>query len=236
MLDDYNKKFKTDFKQSTYGKYKKDVAKRLAHKKPYLNIEKTKDKQLDLLIVVTQMLTGYDSKWVNTLYVDKLLYYVDVIQAFSRTNRLFGPEKPFGIIKYFTRPERMKKNIDEALELYVDQPLSVFTDKLEANLEYINQNFKAIDSLFKAEGIEYYATLPQAEASKKKFAKEFCEMTKRIEASKMQGFVWEKLEYEFPHTSGWTTVKLELDEQTYKILLQRYRELFTSTGGSGGEE
>lgn len=83
------------------------------------------------------MLTGYDSKWVNTLYVDKLMQYVDVIQAFSRTNRLFGPEKPFGIIKYFTRPERMKKNIDEALELYVNQPLSVFTDKLDLLAELI---------------------------------------------------------------------------------------------------
>lgn len=233
MLNDYNEKFGTFFQQSTYAKYKKDVAKRLAHKMPYQHLEK--EKQIDLLIVVTQMLTGYDSKWVNTLYVDKLMQYVDVIQAFSRTNRLFGPEKPFGIIKYFTRPERMKQNIDDALELYVDQPLSVFTDKLEANLEHINQNFKTIDALFKAEGIEYYATLPQAEASRKKFAKEFCEMTKRIEASKMQGFVWEKLEYEFPHSSGWTTVKLKLDEQTYKILLQRYRELFTSTGGGEGE-
>ena len=210
------------------------MAKRLAHKMPYQNLDK--DKQLDILIVVTQMLTGYDSKWVNTLYVDKLMQYVDVIQACSRTTRLFGPEKPFGIIKYFTRPERMKKNIDDALELYVNQPLSVFTDKLEANLEYINQNFKAIDQLFKAEGIEYYATLPQAEASRKKFAKEFCEMTKRIEASKMQGFVWVKLEYEFPHSTGWTTVKLEFDEQTYKVLLQRYRELFVKTSGGDGED
>ena len=234
MLEDYNQKFGTDFQQSTYAKYKKDVAKRLAHKTPYQHLEK--DKQLDLLIVVTQMLTGYDSKWVNTLYVDKLMQYVDVIQAFSRTNRLFGPEKPFGIIKYFTRPERMKKNIDDALELYVNQPLSVFTDKLEANLEYINENFQAIDALFTAEGIGYYATLPQAEASRKKFAKEFCEMTKRLEASKMQGFVWEKLKYEFSHSSGWTTVKLAFDEQTYKILLQRYRELFTSTKGGGSDD
>src|SRR5574344_3172306 len=147
MLDDYNKKFRTDFKQSTYGKYKKDVAKRLAHKKPYLNIEKTKDKQLDLLIVVTQMLTGYDSKWVNTLYVDKLLYYVDVIQAFSRTNRLFGPEKPFGIIKYFDRPNQMSKNINDALELYVDQPPSVFVDRLAKNLEDINNCCRIIKNL-----------------------------------------------------------------------------------------
>ena len=202
---------------------------------PYQRLEK--GKQLDMLIVVTQMLTGYDSKWVNTLYVDKLMQYVDVIQAFSRTNRLFGPEKPFGIIKYFTRPNRMAKNIDDALALYVDQPLLVFTDKLEANLEKINQSFLTIDQLFKAEGIEYYATLPQAEASRKKFAKEFCEMTKRLEAAKMQGFLWEKTEYEFQHTTGWVKVKMELDEQTYKILLARYRELFVKTpSGDGGDD
>lgn len=235
MLDDYNKKFGTTFQQSTYAKYKKDVAKRLAHKMPYQRLEK--DQQLDMLIVVTQMLTGYDSRWVNTLYVDKLMQYVDVIQAFSRTNRLFGPDKPFGVIKYFTRPNRMKKNIDDALNLYVDQPLLVFTDKLEANLEKINQAFHTIDQLFKAEGIDYYATLPQAEASRKKFAKEFCDMTKRLEAAKMQGYLWEKSEYEFPHTNGWTTVKMELDEQTYKVLLARYRELFQKgTGGGGGDE
>ena len=234
ILEDYNNKFGTTFQQSTYAKYKKDVAKRLAHKMPYQNLEK--DKQLDMLIVVTQMLTGYDSKWVNTLYVDKLLQYVDVIQAFSRTNRLFGPDKPFGIIKYFTRPNRMAKNIDDALELYVDQPLLVFTDKLESNLEKINQAFITIQQLFKAEGIEYFATLPQAEASKKKFAKEFCEMTKRLEAAKMQGFLWEKTEYEFLHTNGWVTVKMEFDEQTYKVLLARYRELFTKTTGGGGDD
>ncbi|MBR6182847.1 MAG: HsdR family type I site-specific deoxyribonuclease [Prevotella sp.] len=234
ILDDYNKKFGTTFQQSTYARYKKDVAKRLAHKMPYQRLEK--GKQLDMLIVVTQMLTGYDSKWVNTLYVDKLMQYVDVIQAFSRTNRLFGPEKPFGIIKYFTRPNRMAKNIDDALALYVDQPLLVFTDKLEANLEKINQSFLTIDQLFKAEGIEYYATLPQAEASRKKFAKEFCEMTKRLEAAKMQGFLWEKTEYEFQHTTGWVKVKMELNEQTYKILLARYRELFVKVPGGGDED
>ena len=127
----------------------------------------------------------------------------------------------------------MKKNIDDALALYVDQPLLVFTDKLEANLEKINQSFLVIDQLFKAEGIEYYAALPQAEASRKKFAKEFCDMTKRLEAAKMQGFLWEKSEYEFEHTNGWVKLKMELDEQTYKILLARYRELFQKeTGGA----
>ena len=227
ILDDYNNKFGTSFQQSTYAKYKKDVAKRLAHKMPYQHLDK--DKQLDMLIVVTQMLTGYDSKWVNTLYVDKLLVYVDVIQAFSRTNRLFGPDKPFGIIKYFTRPNRMKKNIDDALDLYVDQPLLAFCDKLEANLEKINKAFLTIKQLFEAEGIQNYEKLPQAEASRKKFASEFCEMTKRLEAAKMQGFMWEKSEYEFEHPNGWIKLQMALDEQTYRALLARYKELFRIT-------
>lgn len=102
------------------------MAKRLAHKKPYLGIEHDHNQQIDLLIVVTQMLTGYDSKWVNTLYVDKLMKYVDIIQAFSRTNRLFGPDKPFGIIRYYTFPYTMQQNINDALEVYVDRPLGVF--------------------------------------------------------------------------------------------------------------
>ena len=82
MLTDYNARYQTTFALATYGKYKKDVAKRLAHKKPYLGIEHDHQQQIDLLIVVTQMLTGYDSKWVNTLYVDKVMKYVDIIQSF----------------------------------------------------------------------------------------------------------------------------------------------------------
>lgn len=62
-------------------------------------------------------------------------------------------------------------------------------------------------------------------------------MTKRLEAAKMQGFLWEKDEYEFTHTNGWVKLKMALDEQTYKILLARYRELFQKgTGGGGTDE
>ncbi|MDS1005405.1 hypothetical protein P9J83_18315, partial [Clostridium sporogenes] len=81
---------------------RKDVSLRLAHKKPYDRI--TKDEQFDILIVVNQMLTGFDSKWVNTLYLDTVIEYENLIQAFSRTNRLLNvDEKPFGIIKYYRR-------------------------------------------------------------------------------------------------------------------------------------
>ena len=71
ILTDYNKVFKQRHAIPTYQKFKKDVALRLAHKRPYLNIENHREMQLDLLIVVNQMLTGFDSKWINTLYLIK---------------------------------------------------------------------------------------------------------------------------------------------------------------------
>ena len=65
------------------------------------------------------MLTGFDSKWINTLYLDKMLRYEMIIQAFSRTNRLFNEsEKPHGTIRYYRRPHTMRKSIEEAISLY----------------------------------------------------------------------------------------------------------------------
>ena len=235
MLEDYNRKYHTTFQLSTYGKYKKDVAKRLAHKRPYTNIEHDHAQQIDLLIVVTQMLTGYDSKWVNTLYVDKLMRYVDIIQAFSRTNRLFGPDKPFGIIHYYTFPHTMEQNINDALEVYVDRPLGVFVDKLEDNLRSINARYLHIRDIFYSHEIFNFENLPDTREDRNMFAKDFSAMSRLLEAAKLQGFVWEKDEYEFSHADTYTRVKMEVDELTFHILLLRYRELFDRPGGGGGE-
>lgn len=233
ILSDYNAKFGMTFQLSNYAKYKKDVAKRLAHKKPYLGIENDHTKQVDLLIVVTQMLTGYDSKWINTLYVDKVMKYVDIIQAFSRTNRLFGPDKPFGIIKYYSYPYTMEQNINDALEVYVDRPLGVFVDKLEKNLSNINQRFLTIRDIFYSHEIKNFEKLPDTREDRNMFARCFSEMTHLLEAAKLQGFLWEKTVYEFQHGNTYTKVTMEFDEQTYRILLQRYRELFD--GGTTGD-
>lgn len=236
MLTDYNAKYGMSYKLANYAQYKKDVAKRLAHKKPYIGIENDHSQQIDLLIVVTQMLTGYDSKWINTLYVDKVMKYVDIIQAFSRTNRLFGPDKPFGTIKYYTKPYTMEQNINDALDVYVDRPLGVFVDKLEKNLCNINQRFLSIRDIFHSQKIMNYEKLPEGREDRNMFAKCFSEMTHLLEAAKLQGFVWEKNEYEFQHGNTYTKVKMELDEQTYLILLQRYRELFQAGGGGDPKE
>ena len=95
VLEGYKATFGKEYPISRHAAFKQDVALRVAHKKPYAGIEKKPEEQIDLLIVVDQMLTGFDSKWVNTLYLDKALEYEHLIQAFSRTNRLYGPEKPF---------------------------------------------------------------------------------------------------------------------------------------------
>ena len=237
MLADYNAKYQTSFGLPQYGKYKKDVAKRLAHKKPYVGVEHDHSQQIDLLIVVTQMLTGYDSKWVNTLYVDKVMKYVDIIQSFSRTNRLFGPDKPFGIIHYYSFPYTMEQNINDALEVYVDRPLGVFVDKLEDNLMNINRKFLHIRDIFHSHELFNFERLPDTREDRRMFAQDFSTMTHLLEAAKLQGFDWEKSEYEFKHGDTYTKVVMELDEQTYLILLQRYRELFTQgTGGGEGNE
>ncbi len=236
MLDDYNKKYGQSFTLPTYAKYKKDVAKRLAHKKPYTDIEHDHGQQIDLLIVVTQMLTGYDSKWVNTLYVDKLMKYVDIIQAFSRTNRLFGPDKPFGIIRYYTMPYTMGQNIDDALNTYVDRPLIAFVDNLEVNLISINKLYHHIEEIFVSHGIPDFGSLPEAREARNMFAKDFLQMTRLIESAKFQGFSWEKKEYVFPHNGGATKASLDFDETTYLILLQRYRDLFDREAGPAPSE
>lgn len=136
VIADYNERFGMEFALPTWSAFKTDVSNRLAHKRPYLGIEKTPEKCVNILIVVDQMLTGFDSKWINTLYLDKMLRYEMIIQAFSRTNRLFNEsEKPHGTIRYYRRPHTMRKNIEEAISLYSgDKPFGLFVPKLRENL------------------------------------------------------------------------------------------------------
>ena len=227
MLEDYNAMFDQKFTIPSYQKYKKDVARRLAHKKPYLSIELHPEEQLDLIIVVDQMLTGFDSKWVNTLYLDKVLRYENIIQAFSRTNRLFGPEKPFGIIRYYRKPHTMSRNIRSAVKLYSgDKPLGLFVDKLEKNIKSMNNVYHDIDDLYKAAGIVNFEKLPDEPAAKARFAILFKLFQEYLDAAKIQGYIWEKKEYFFKQDDGsQTVVSLDFDKQIYMTLLQRYKEL-----------
>ena len=230
-LKDYNERYGHTYGLSTYDKYKKDVAARLAHKAPYIAISKTPDQQLDLLIVVNQMLTGFDSKWINTLYLDKVLEHENIIQSFSRTNRLFGDDKPFGIIRYYRKPHTMERNIQAAVKLYSgDSKLAIFVEKLPENLKYINSVFEQISDIFKNAGIDDFSSLPSGKEEKRKFAKLFIELERYLVAAKIQGFTWEKQEYYFEDGS----ISVIITEDIYLTLRARFKEL--SGGGSVGTD
>jgi type I restriction enzyme R subunit len=224
LLQDYNAHYGMSYNMGTYQNYKKNVASRLAHKAPYIMIHTNPENQIDLLIVVNQMLTGFDSKWVNTLYVDRVLVYENIIQAFSRTNRLFGPEKPFGTIKYYRKPHTMEKNIEAAIKLYSgDRPFSLFVPKLKDNIEHMNRVYEEIVSVFKKDQKVDFSKLPDDEASKAKFAKLFKVLSDALEAAKIQGFHWENvIEYTIKLEDS---IKFSLVETDYLVLAQRYKEL-----------
>jgi type I restriction enzyme R subunit len=231
ILKDYNARYGQDFTLANYDKFKKDIANRLAHKEPYRQIHRTPEKQVDILIVVDQMLTGFDSKWLNTLYLDKLLQYENIIQAFSRTNRIFGPEKPFGMIRYYRKPHTMEKNIEKAVKLYSgDRPFDLFVEKLDKNLEKLNSIYTEISDLFLQAGIPDREKLPDDNSEKGKFASLFKNLNDYLEATRVQGFIWEKPEYSFGEGEAKKTILVAFDENAYLILAQRYKELFNGNG------
>lgn len=237
IIEDYNANFfqADQFSLATWPKMKKDISARLAHKAPYQRVGTTPEKQIDLLIVVNQMLTGFDSKWINTLYLDKIIEFENLIQAFSRTNRLCREDlKPFGTIKYYRKPHTMERNIDAAVKLYSgDKPLGLFVNKLNRNLEKVNEIFSDIKYLFHNAGIVDFEKLPDDVSEKRKFSQLFNELKKHIDAANIQGMTFSKKEYEFTDEDGrGYTVSLELDENTYLILVQRYKELIDSDGNS----
>lgn len=228
VIQDYDDSFDQKYTITTYGKMKTDVSLRLSHEGPYKGIEKTPDKQIDILIVVNQMLTGFDSKWVNVLYLDKIMQQETIIQAFSRTNRIFGEDKPVGTIYYYRYPYTMKANIEEAVKIYAgDKAFMVFVDKLDKNLKVFNDTYLEIKYLYDNEGIKDFMHLPQDMAVRAKFALLFNILNKYLEMIKVQGFTWKKA------TKG--ELSVDITEEIYYVLLQRYKELIVPGPGPGPE-
>lgn len=230
ILEDYNDKFDQHFDIGGYAAFKKDASARLAHKRPYTRLKD--GEQIDILIVVNQMLTGFDSKWINTLYLDKVLVYQNLIQAFSRTNRLFNiNEKPFGSIRYYRMPHTMKRNIEDAVKLFSgDKPIGLFADHLPDNIRHMNVAYEDMISLFKSAGIPDMDKLPEDNTEKAKFSKLFREFSTYMQAAQIQGFTWKQTEYsaqidgeDEEHADEIVTV--EPTKSNFEILAQRYKEL-----------
>ena len=115
-IDDYNKMFGTKFDISQIQSYNGNLNKRLARKDSKY---KSRNEQLDLVIVVDRLLTGFDAPCMSTIYIDRQpMGPHDLIQAFSRTNRIFDKNKAFGQIVTFQAPVLFKECVDNAVKLY----------------------------------------------------------------------------------------------------------------------
>lgn len=133
-IEDYNQQFGTKHSAkdgNTFLNYKKDISKRI------------KNKQIDILLVVNMFLTGFDSKSLNTLYVDKNLNYHGLIQAYSRTNRILNEKKSQGNILAF---RNLKQNTDDAIALFSDKNAkeTITIDPYEEQIKKFNKAYKEL--------------------------------------------------------------------------------------------
>ena len=114
IIDEYDKNYGANFKVDTFDDYYKDVQQRIKDQK-YPNKDYPHAKKLDVVIVVEMMLTGFDSKFLNTLYVAKDLKWHGLIQAFSRTNRILDGTKPYGNVICY---RNLEQAMDDAMVLF----------------------------------------------------------------------------------------------------------------------
>ncbi|RDU72759.1 type I restriction endonuclease subunit R [Helicobacter aurati] len=159
-IEDYNHYFKSNFSLERFEEYYKDIS------------QKTKEKKLDLLIVVNMFLTGFDSKTINTLYVDKNLKYHSLLQAFSRTNRILNEQKVYGNIICF---RDLEKDTNESLAMFGDENASNIV-LLKSFEFYFKDYCKKCEDLQKDFKFESIAHLTKEE--QKDFVKLFSEILK----------------------------------------------------------
>lgn len=161
-MADYNKMFGTNFDTETMGEYHRDVCKRM------------KSREIDLLLVVNMFLTGFDSKLLNTLYVDKNLEYHGLLQAFSRTNRIYNARKSHGNIVCY-RP--IHENVDKAIALFSndDNCECVLLPTYEKLVQRFNEDLKRLHKVVESAQEAYDL---QSEEQQKNFVEGFKKLIK----------------------------------------------------------
>ena len=201
IIGDYNEMYSTNFSTDTFSAYHKDISDRVKGKKT---------KSLDILIVVNMFLTGFDSKALSVLYVDKDLKYHDLLQAYSRTNRVEKETKPFGIIICY---RNLKKNTDDALALFSksDSTEGVIVPPYEYFVEKFNEMAMKLKEI--ALFPESVDTM-QNEDDQKKFVIAFRELTKYLQS--LQTFI----EFSFDKDA------LIMSEQEYQDYKSKYLMLY----------
>ena len=198
IMKDYNITFGTNYSTDTFKNYFSDVSK---------NVKKA---QIDILLVVDMFLTGFDSKTLNTLYVDRNLQYHGLIQAYSRTNRVEKDTKPYGNIVCY---RNLKEQTDKAIQLFsneenTDVVLMLSYDKY---IEQFQKRFEELQSI--APSPEEVDEL-ESEEDQKVFVLAFREISKLI--LRLKTFT----EFEF------NKEKLGIDEQTFEDYKSKYFAIY----------
>ncbi|WP_343635233.1 type I restriction endonuclease subunit R [Fluviicola sp.] len=201
-ITNYNKTFGTNYttKDSlSFYNYYKDIAQRV------------RNKQVDLLVVVNMFLTGFDSKSLNTLFVDKNLKYHGLIQAYSRTNRIFGEKKSQGNIVVF---RNLKKATDDAIALFSNKDAKEIII-MQPYEKYVQQIDEAYDKLLEiVPTFEAVDTL-ESEHDELDFIKAFREIIR------LKNIIASYVDFSFED--------IEMEEQSFENYKSKYLDLYDKT-------
>ena len=194
-MRDYNEEFGTNYTMETMRAYNRNVNDRLARKKDkYL----ARAEQLDLVIVVDRLLTGFDAPSLSTLFIDRApMRLHDLIQAFSRTNRLFDKPKKYGQIVTFQTPYTFEQKVKEALVLYSNGGENVVLAPSweEAREAFVTAIIELLEITPTPEYVDELISIPKM----KKFAKAFQKFDKAYSAVQVYSdFEPEQMGREFP--------------------------------------
>ena len=212
IIEDYNKMFpskdNTKFSTDTFQAYFKDLSRKI------------KNAEVDIVLVVNMFLTGFDSKPLNTLYVDRNLNYHGLVQAFSRTNRILDDTKPYGNIVCY---RNLKKNTDEAICLF-SQTENTDVVLMESYDHYLGLFKERLDDLYKlAPNIDMIDSI-QNEEGKKNFVIAFRELSKQL--IKLKTFV----DFEFDKE------KIGMAHQEYEDYKSKYFRIYDELKKSAPEK
>jgi type I restriction enzyme R subunit len=156
VIADYNTRFGTNHRIEEFDLYYQDVQQRIKDQQfPNADLPNKGREKLDLIIVVDMLLTGFDSKYLNTLYVDKNLKHHGLIQAFSRTNRVLNDTKPYGHILDF---RGQQDAVDDAIKLFsgakADQAREIWlVDRAPVVIDKLKQARQELESFMQSQGL-----------------------------------------------------------------------------------
>ncbi|HSS18847.1 MAG TPA: type I restriction endonuclease subunit R [Pyrinomonadaceae bacterium] len=154
IIEDYNGRYRSNHSINEFDLYYQDVQKRIKDQQ-FPNQDLPHAEKIDIVIVVDMLLTGFDSKYLNTLYVDKNLKYHGLIQAFSRTNRVLNATKPYGNILDFRNQQAA---VDEAIALFSgvrsDKAREIWlVDQAPVVIEKLQTAIRDLEDLMKSQGL-----------------------------------------------------------------------------------